>query len=161
VIEGEAVVHEVELAASPGDVFQMFVDPARLIRWIGIAAELEPRPGGRFRFEIQPGQYCEGEYVELDPPRALELTWGWTDPAFDLPPGASRVRVELTPSTAGTRLRLVHSRLPGQIRLLHDEGWAVFLDRLSAVQSGRVPDEYPTGDPAERARTLARDEGSA
>lgn len=62
-IEGDAVVHEVELAAPPDDVFRMFVDPARLIRWLGIAAELEPRPGGRFRFEIQPGQFCEGEYV--------------------------------------------------------------------------------------------------
>ena len=62
-IDGDLVVHEVELSAPPEEVFQMFVDPARLTRWIGRAAELEPRPGGRFRFEIEPGQYCEGEYV--------------------------------------------------------------------------------------------------
>lgn len=54
-IEGDLVVHEVELAAPLEEVFQMFVDPAQLIRWIGRAAELEPRPGGRFRFEIEPG----------------------------------------------------------------------------------------------------------
>ena len=157
-IDGDAVLHELELPASPDEVFQMFVDPAKLVRWIGITAELEPRPGGRFRFEIQPGRYCEGEYVELDPPHALELTWGWTDPFFDLPPGASRVRVELNPSAAGTRLRLIHDRLPGEIRLLHDEGWAAFLGRLSAVLAGRAPAGYPTGDPAKRARALA-DEG--
>ena len=104
-IEGDAVVHEVELAASPDEVFQMFVDPAALIRWIGIAADVEPRPGGRFRFEIQPGQFCEGEYVKLDPPRALELTWGWTEPFFDLPPGTSRVRVELTVAGSGPASR--------------------------------------------------------
>jgi uncharacterized protein YndB with AHSA1/START domain len=136
----------------------MFVDPVRLVRWIGISAELEPRPGGRFRFEIQPGQLCEGEYVALDPPRSLELTWGWTDPFFDLPPGASRVRVELTPCPAGTRLRLVHDRLPGEIRLLHDEGWTAFLGRLASVLAGRDAGDYPAGDPAERARALA-DEG--
>jgi len=153
-IEDDAVVHEVELAASPEEVFRMFVDPARLVRWIGISAELEPRPGGRFRFEIEPGQYCEGEYVTLDPPRALEMTWGWTAPFFDLPPGASRVRVELTPTAGGTRLRLTHDRLPGEIQLLHDEGWAAFLDRLAAVLAGRDPGEHPTGDPADRARAL-------
>jgi len=154
VIEGDAVVHEVELAASPDEVFKMFVDPAALIRWIGVAAEVEPRPGGRFRFEIQPGQFCEGEYVKLDPPRALELTWGWTEPFFDLPPGTSRVRVELTASAGGTRLRLIHDRLPGEIRLLHDEGWSAFLGRLTAVLAGRDPGQYPTGDPAERARAM-------
>jgi uncharacterized protein YndB with AHSA1/START domain len=143
VIEDERVVHEVELAASPEEVFEMFVDPARLISWIGIAADLEPRPGGRFRFEIEPGQFCEGEYVALDPPRMLELTWGWTDPSFDLPPGTSRVRVELTPSAGGTRLRLVHDRLPGDIRLLHDEGWSAFLGRLTAVLAGTPLPRYP------------------
>lgn len=157
-IEGELVVHEVELAAPPEEVFQMFVDPVRLVRWIGRAAELEPRPGGRFRFEIEPGQYCEGEYVELDPPRALEVSWGWTDPFFNLPPGSSRVRVELAPSAGGTRLRLTHDRLPGEIRLLHDEGWSAFLGRLVAVLAGIAPEKYPTGDPRERARVLREEE---
>ncbi len=156
-IEGEQVVHEVDLAASPDEVFQMFVDPAKLVRWIGITAELEPRPGGRFRFEIQPGQFCEGEYVVLHRPDALELTWGWTDSFFDLPVGASRVRVELTPSALGTRLRLIHDRLPGEIRLLHDEGWSAFLRRLSAVLAGTAPREYPAGDPRERARALMQE----
>jgi len=153
-IEGELVVHEVELAAPPEEVFQMFVDPVQLVRWIGRAAELEPRPGGRFRFEIEPGQYCEGEYVELDPPRALEVSWGWTDPFFNLPPGSSRVRVELAPSANGTRLRLTHDRLPGEIRLLHDEGWTAFLGRLGAVLARTAPEKYPTGDPRKRARVL-------
>ena len=160
-IEGDAVVHEVELAAPPDEVFQMFIDPTRLIRWIGITAELEPRPGGQFRFEIQPGQFCVGQYVKLDPPRSLELTWGWTEAFFDLPPGASRVRVELTPSVGGTRLRLIHDHLPGEIRLLHDEGWTAFLARLAAAMAGRAPGDYPTGEPAERARALTERERPA
>ena len=54
-IDGDEVVHEVELAASPAEGFEMFTEPAQLVRWIGLSAELEPRPGGRFRFEVMPG----------------------------------------------------------------------------------------------------------
>ena len=51
-IEGEAVVHEVVLPAPPSEVFDMFVDADKLVRWIGISAELEARAGGRFSFEL-------------------------------------------------------------------------------------------------------------
>ena len=143
----ERVQHELELPAEPPDVFAMFTDPARLCRWIGISAELEPTPGGRFRFEIQPGQFCEGEYLVVDPPRRLVFTWGWTDPWFNLPPGFSRVEVTLEPLPRGTRLRLVHDQLPGEIRVIHDEGWTQFLGRLAAVLAGREPPSYPTDRP--------------
>jgi uncharacterized protein YndB with AHSA1/START domain len=46
------VVHEVAIAAPPDAVWAMFVDPRRLVRWIGISPDLEPVPGGAFRFEI-------------------------------------------------------------------------------------------------------------
>jgi uncharacterized protein YndB with AHSA1/START domain len=154
VIEDDLVIHELELTASPDAVFQMFVDPEKLIRWIGISADLEPLPGGTFRFEIEPGQFCEGEYVEVDPPRRLVFTWGWTDPWFGLPPGFSRVEVDLEASGSGTRLRLVHRQLPGQIRLLHDEGWAAFLRRLDDVLAARSVSAYPVGRPQERQAKL-------
>lgn len=121
-IRDDLVVHEVDLAAPPDEVYRVFTDPAQLCRWIGISAELEPVPGGRFRFEVQPGQFCEGEYLDLAPPRRIVLTWGWTDPWFNLPPGFSRVEVELEPVVGGTRLRLMHGQLPGEVRVLHDEG---------------------------------------
>jgi uncharacterized protein YndB with AHSA1/START domain len=151
-IEDGAVVHELDLPAAPEAVFDMFVDPEKLVRWIGIGALLDPRPGGVFRFEIQPGQFCEGLYEEIDRPRRLVFTWGWTDPWFGLPPGFSRVRVELRPAGPGTRLRLVHDSLPGDIRLLHDEGWATFLARLDAALGGGSAPPYPTGTPQERSR---------
>jgi uncharacterized protein YndB with AHSA1/START domain len=151
IIEGR-VEHEVELAAPPVEVFRMFTDPARLSRWIGISAELQPSPGGRFRFEVQPGQFCEGEYLVVEPPRRLVLTWGWTDPWFALPPGSSRVEVTLDPSPAGTRLRLVHDRLPREVRGIHDEGWALFLARLSAVLAGAEPPPYPPTRPGQLPR---------
>jgi uncharacterized protein YndB with AHSA1/START domain len=156
VIEDGLVVHELDLAAPPDVVYEMFLDPHQLIRWIGLAADLEPRPGGRFRFEVMPGHFCEGEYVELDPPRRLVLTWGWTEPTMRVPPGSSRVEVELREQGEGTHLRLVHSQLPGDLRLLHDDGWTRFLDRLEAVIGGRDPQAYPDTHPSERLAELQR-----
>jgi uncharacterized protein YndB with AHSA1/START domain len=155
VIRDDKVIHELELAASPAEVFEMFVDPAKLVGWIGVSADLEARPGGRFRFEVQPGQFCEGEYVLVEPPRRLIFTWGWTDPWFGLPPGSSRVEVELTELSAGTRVLLVHHQLPVEVRPLHDEGWSAFLARLRAVLAGADPGLYPQGYPRQRRRQLA------
>ena len=67
----------------------MFTDARQLVCWIGISADLQPRPGGRFRFEVIPGQFCEGQYVIVDRPVRLVFTWGWTDPGFGLAPGTS------------------------------------------------------------------------
>jgi uncharacterized protein YndB with AHSA1/START domain len=137
------VVHEVEVALPPEEVFGFFTDPQRLVRWIGLSAALTPVPGGRFRFEIQPGQFCEGAYVEVVPPTFVSFTWGWTDPAWNLPPGSSLVSVDLAAAARGTRVRLTHDRLPGDLRAIHDEGWATFLARLSAVTAGRDAPPYP------------------
>lgn len=135
-IDGDVVVHELVLAAPRAAVFAMFVEPAQLVRWIGISAELEPRPGGRFRFEVSPGQFCEGSYLEVDPPARLCFSWGWTAPAMGLPPGSSVVEVELTEldgDEPGTRLWLRHRGLPAQGREMHSDGWTHFLAQLSAV----------------------------
>lgn len=143
-----AVVHEVRVELAPDEVFDFFIDPARLVRWIGLSASLDPVAGGAFRFEVQPGQFCEGEYVEVRRPTFVSFTWGWTDPGWRLPPGASLVSVELAPAGDGTRVRLRHSRLPGDLRPIHDEGWTTFLERLVAATAGHEPAEYPpTGTP--------------
>jgi uncharacterized protein YndB with AHSA1/START domain len=163
VIDGDEVVHELVLLAPVEQVFEMFTDPRQLVRWIGISADLQPRPGGRFRFEVMPGQFCEGHYVVVDRPGRLVFTWGWTDPSFGLPPGASRVEVTLAPSDrdAGrTRLRLVHSGLAGDLGLLHEDGWSRFLARLAAVAAGSDPPGYPAGQPAERLAALHRQRGN-
>lgn len=137
------VVHEVDVALPPEEVFAFFTDAQRLVRWIGLSAALSPVPGGRFRFEVQPGQFCEGAYVDVVPPTFVSFTWGWTDPAWNLPPGSSLVSVKLTAVGDGTRVRLTHERLPGALRAIHDEGWTTFLARLSATAAGRDPLPYP------------------
>jgi uncharacterized protein YndB with AHSA1/START domain len=52
----DAVACEAVVPAPPEEVFRWFVRPELLVRWIGIDAQLEPWPGGRFRFEIADGQ---------------------------------------------------------------------------------------------------------
>jgi uncharacterized protein YndB with AHSA1/START domain len=144
VIDGSgAVVHEVDVALPLGEVFDFFIDAERLVRWIGLSASLSAVSGGAFRFEIQPGRFCEGAYVEVRPPTFVSFSWGWTDPVWNLPPGSSLVSVELTPATLGTRVRLTHSRLPGELRAIHDEGWSTFLARLLAVTAARDLPAYP------------------
>jgi uncharacterized protein YndB with AHSA1/START domain len=137
------VVHEVEVALPRDEVFEFFTDPRRLVRWIGLSASLSPVPGGRFRFEVQPGQFCEGAYIDVEPPSFVSFTWGWTDPAWNLPPGSSLVSVRLTATSSGTRVRLTHDKLPGDLRAIHDEGWATFLARLSAAAAGTDVPTYP------------------
>ena len=161
-IDGDAVIHELVLAAPAEQVFEMFTDPQELIRWIGISAELQPRPGGCFRFEVMPGQFCEGQYIIIERPSRLVFTWGWADPGFGLPPGTSRVEVTLTHSGADgrqTRLRLVHTGLAGHLGVLHDDGWSRFLIRLAAAITGQPPPAYPQQSPHARLTTLKRQRG--
>ena len=156
-IEGDDVMHALLLPVAPEEAFEMFVDPARLVRWIGLSADLDPRPGGRFRFEVTPGRYCEGEYVAVERPHRLVLTWGWTDARMGVPPGSSRVEITLTPTDhAATLLRLVHTGLgTGDARMLHDDGWIRFLDRLRATAGESAPAPYPTENPEERRHWLS------
>jgi uncharacterized protein YndB with AHSA1/START domain len=161
-IEGELVIHEILLEAPPDEVFAMFVDPERLVRWLGITADLEPRPGGLFRFEVVPEQFCEGRYVVIEPPSRLVFSWGWTDPAMGLAPGSSSVEVTLRDANEGTRLRLVHSDLATRDgRLLHDDGWSRFLSRLAETLRGEETSPYPTESPQERLEALHEMKGEA
>jgi uncharacterized protein YndB with AHSA1/START domain len=155
-IEDDRIVHELVLPVAPEEAFEMFVDPAKLVRWLGLSAELDPQPGGTFRFEVMPGQYCEGQYVLVDRPRRIAFTWGWTDQNMGVPPGSSHVEITLSATRDDTtHLRLIHTRLPTGARPLHDDGWTRFLDRLAAIAADRAPSPYPTETPEERRRWLS------
>jgi uncharacterized protein YndB with AHSA1/START domain len=122
---------EVYLAARPETVYAYFVDPQRIVRWMGKVATLEPVPGGLFRVDYGQGDVARGEYRELDPPRRVVFTWGWEQAGDPVPPGGSTVEVELEPEGDGTRLRLRHLGLPTDSQAGHGEGWDYFLGRLS------------------------------
>ncbi len=152
------VEREVFIRNAPEEVFQMFVDTALLPGWLGISAELDPQPGGLFRFEIAPGEFCSGCFVEVDPPRRVAFTWGWEGAAIPVAPGSTLVEVELTGRDGGTLVRLTHSRLPEESVELHTDGWRQFLGRLAAVAEGRDPGRDPALEqPADAQARLARE----
>ena len=74
--QSNAVVKEVRIGASPDTVFDFFVDPAKMIKWMGVAAELDPRPGGGIRVDVTGGNAAVGEYVEVNRPHRVVFTWG-------------------------------------------------------------------------------------
>ena len=145
--ETTAVERTIAIAASPETVWEFFVDPVKLTRWMGMNADLDARPSGVYRCEVIPGHTALGEYVELDPPRRLVFTWGWEKGAEGdtaVPPGSSTIEVELAPEGDGTKLRFVHRDLPSaEAAESHAHGWDHYLPRLEIVAAGGEPGDDP------------------
>ena len=136
---------EVDLAAAPEEVFRHLTDPAAMIRWMGQHATLKPVPGGAFEVDIN-GVPVRGQYLEVDPPRRVLVSWGVAGHAA-MPPGATEVEFTLTPIPAGTRLRLVHRGLSAGQQEIHATGWQHFLARLTSAAAGDDPGTDPWQDP--------------
>lgn len=123
------------IEASPEIVFAYLTESERFVRWMGAKAELDPRPGGRYRIDVDGEHIAEGEYREVDPPRRLVMSWGW-DGHPVVPPGSTTVEITLTPDGAGTLLRLRHLGLPDDHeREQHTTGWTLYVGRLSQLFS--------------------------
>ncbi len=121
------------IAASPATVFSYLVEPAKFNAWMGVGAELDPRPGGRVRIDVDGEHVATGEFREVDPPHRVVMTWGW-ESNDAVPPGSTTVEITLTPDGAGTILRLRHLALPSEIeRRSHLGGWELYTGRLAAV----------------------------
>jgi uncharacterized protein YndB with AHSA1/START domain len=141
----DTAVYERTIAidASPETVWEFFVDPQKLMRWMGIDAELDAQPGGIYRCNVIPGHTARGEFVEVDKPHRVVFTWGW-DGNDGVPPGSSTIEAELTPGGAGTRLRFVHRDLPNAEAVAsHTAGWDHYLARLEIAAGGTDPGEDP------------------
>lgn len=127
------------IAARPSIVFDALVTPEGVAAWWGpddgpvLAAELDPRVGGRFRvrFRMLDGGEHEssGQYLEVRRPERLAMTWRWLGGQED--PGESLVEIDLRPVAEGTELTFTHSRLHDEAaRQSHEEGWTGALDKL-------------------------------
>jgi uncharacterized protein YndB with AHSA1/START domain len=113
------------------------------VQWKGRRATLDPRPGGVYRVEISDRVIVSGHYVEVTPPSRVVFTWGWEGEANPVPPGSSRVEIDLVPDGDGTILRLRHRDLPEEARAAHTKGWQTYLSRLSEAAAGRDPGSDP------------------
>lgn len=145
------ICREIFIAAAPEAVFDFFVDPAMMARWIGLSHQLDPRPGGMFRVEISRGNVARGVYTEVSAPRRIAFTWGWESHDADhadlgmLPPGASLVEIELVPKDGGTLVRFRHSGLPDVLSGIHGDRWSRYLARLEWSATAKAIEDERMG----------------
>ena len=139
----EVVCREIRIDAAPAAVFEFLVDPAKMVRWMGTEAVLDPRPGGDYAVNINGHERVSGQVLEIIPDRRLVFTWGWEDGVLPVPPGHSTVEISLEPDGQGTLLLLTHRDLPPDMHRFHRLGWDYALPRLAAVAAGQDPGPDP------------------
>ena len=152
----EVVQREIRIDAAPSAVFDFLIDPAKMVRWMGTEAVLDPRPGGDYGVNINGYEHVKGEVIELVPDRRLVFTWGWENGVLPVAPGESTVEISLEPDGEGTLLRLTHRDLPPDMHTFHRLGWDYALPRLAAVAAGRDPGPDPLNSFVRGAQMAAR-----
>jgi uncharacterized protein (TIGR03086 family) len=122
------------------ETFALITEPARLRRWNSIAARIDLRAGGEYRWTIVPGNTACGTVTEVEPGKHVILGWGW-EGSSELPPDASTVTITVEPTLDGTIVRLVHDGLTPEQETSHAQGWDHYLDRI--VLAGATGDAGP------------------
>lgn len=139
------VTVERRMNGSPEEAFAYFVDPDKHVLWLGLTAELDPKPGGVYVIEMAPGSRVRGRYVEVDPPKRIVLEWGIEaepDPdmpavVYSVPPGSTTVEVTFTRDGDATIVRLVQTGLRDDAAAgFTTFGWTGYLDRLTRIRAG-------------------------
>lgn len=143
---------EQRVNGSPELVFEYFTDPEKYRRWQGIDVDIDPRPGGHFKVTTTPGIRAMGEYIAVEPPHRIVLTWGFESSGpplprglAEVPPGSSLVEMDFVPDGDETVIRVRHTGFPSEAaRWAHEQGWHVYLPRLEALSHGDDPGDDPT-----------------
>ena len=133
-----SIVHDMMIEADNATVFAFFTDPKRMIRWMGICANLEPKPGGLLLIDVQNGRKARGQFKEVVPVSHLAYTWGW-EGAASAPPGSSLIEINFSLQDGHTLLRFTHSGLPPEEVQSQTESWNHYLVRLAMAASGKNP----------------------
>jgi uncharacterized protein YndB with AHSA1/START domain len=137
----QAFCTSIDIEAAPEQVFDHFVRPELLVRWMGDVARLEAVEGGVFSVDIN-GVLIRGHFVRIDRPRLLEIAWGEAENPAMLP-GATRLRVTFEARGAMTHVELEHTGLVPAEAVKHAIGWPHFIDRLGIAARGGDPGPDP------------------
>lgn len=139
--DADAIVSEIRIDASPERVFDALVRPEQVVQWWGQKGiyrctefHSDLRVGGKWRSVGLDGQgktfVVSGQYLIVDPPRALASTWvaTWTGAV------ETTIRWELEPNNQGTLVRVRHSGLAKHPELAQSyRGWPRMLGWLQAL----------------------------
>jgi uncharacterized protein YndB with AHSA1/START domain len=130
---GGAIEITQRIEAPPELVFSYLTDSRRFIQWMGARAELDARPGGRYRIDVDGQHVASGQYQEVIAPHRLVMSWGWEGHPT-VPPGSTTVEITLTAEKGATILRLRHLGLPNDDeRRQHTAGWELYTGQLGNV----------------------------
>jgi uncharacterized protein YndB with AHSA1/START domain len=131
-LDRDEVVERIEIAASVEAVFAAISDPKQVMQWweeegfskienwnqnFVVGGRLSARWSGSKGEDYR----LTGEFLVIDPPRALSYTWesNWLEPAV------SKVSWRLEPTAKGTLVTVTHSGLRGYPAAIKDysSGW--------------------------------------
>ena len=102
------VTREIELPATPDEIWEQVAASDRLGDWLDADVEIEVRPGGAGTFRFADGEVRRAMVRDVEPGRRLAFTW-W--PLTGERMGrATTVTITIEPSNEGSRLRLVESQ---------------------------------------------------
>lgn len=134
------------LKAGPQKVYDAWTTSQALMMWFAPTADyavteasLDVRVGGRYTIAFDRGDgeshRVSGEYLAVEPGRALSFTWAWQS----TPERISVVSIALSPRDGGTDLTLTHEKFFDEAaRDRHMQGWTGSIGRLVAwAESGR------------------------
>jgi uncharacterized protein YndB with AHSA1/START domain len=131
-----SVTAERRIAAQPEAVFDAWLDPDGIGRWLfatpgGVMEriEVDPRIGGRFLVAERRGQDLaehHGEYVALDRPRLIAFDF-WTSFSQE----RTRVTVTIAADGDGALLTLRHDGVWADYEDRTQKGWAMILENLA------------------------------
>lgn len=131
-IERTVIIH-----ATPETVFRFFTDSARFAAWWGAGSTIDAHPGGRVYIKHPGTAESEGEVLAVVPPKRIVFTYGMVS-GNPIPPGSSRVTIDLAADRAGTRLHLLHELASEQARDDHVQGWRFQLSLFANVVADEV-----------------------
>lgn len=120
------------IAAAPADVFDAWVDPAKLSAWFGAARVImNPVVDGLYyiRMEHEGRTYPHyGRFLRIERPRVVEQTW-MSVSTHGL---ESIVTFSIEPRGQGSEVTIHHSGLPDEKeRGNHSDGWTSLLEALA------------------------------
>ena len=128
-------VYEIYIKTTPERLWEAITDPEQRAKYnFGLGVRSDWTPGSRYEAGA-PGSdlLCEGENIEVDPPRRLVQTFiaRWSEGVAR--EGASRVTWEIEPVGDSCRLLLTHDELREGANDELFGGWPMILSGLKTL----------------------------
>jgi len=131
------------IPATPEALFELWTDPAELVRWWApdgyecLVDALDTRPGGRWRTSLRKAGSkplsISGVYRAIEPARHLRFTWAW-EGDDGVRGHETEVCVTFNAVPGGTRLTLIQQTFESKpVRDRHSFGWSACFDRITRI----------------------------